>query len=262
MYEQNNKMYGLVRQLGPWKPVEKDIFNFAAPAAADPSDFKVLAPDGTPNFTNTHAQYTQQGAGVTVIKTPYRTTIIERVIDDPRVHTPGRRLSVDRILGANRMPMEPGTSIRAGRGAISGTMTPMPMQAITEEQPKQPAATPYTMPDASKPAPPLTSEQVSNIIDDQNKTTSERQTGFGTYYDPSKLIEVWDKMTAAEKTIAKTALQEWAKMNAAQRVAEFSKPTSILRRIYTLYKGEQAAYYMSDVVGTLADILQFVSILV
>ena len=254
MYEENNKMYGLVRQLGPWKPVEKDIFNFAAPASQDPSDVRYLAPDGTPNVTNTHNEPSQMGGGVTVIKTPYKTTVIQRVIDDPRVHTPGRRLDVNRLMGADRMPLEPGLSIGPSRAMVTGPLSVLP--DLGE------AKTPYTMPDINFIPPPLSDEQKKKIVDDQNANTSFRQTGFGAYYDPSKMMEVWGKMTADERKIAKEALTTFGKMTPAQRTYEFAKENSIIRRIYTLYKGEQAAYYMSDVLAVAADVLQFVALFV
>lgn len=254
MYEQNNKMYGLVRQLGPWKPVEKDIFNFAAPAPQDPSDLRYLAPDGTPNATDTHAEPTQTGGGVTVIKTPYKTTVIQRVVDDPRVHTPGRRLDINRLMGAERMPLEPGISLTATRATVTGPISTIPDYGAGK--------TPYTMPDINFVPPPLTDEQKKKIIDDQAANAAFRQTGFGSFYDPSKMMEVWGKMNANERKIAKEALTTFGKMTPAQRTYEFAKDSSIIRRIYTLYKGEQTAYYMSDVLAVAADVLQFVSLFV
>lgn len=127
MYEKYNKMkYGLVRQLGPWTPTEADIFNFAAPARSDPSDYQILNPDGVPNTTDTHAQSTQLGGGKVAIKTPDGgMTILQRVVDDPRISIPGRRLDINRKAGASRMPIEPGTgygplrTVGVGSSALS-----------------------------------------------------------------------------------------------------------------------------------------------
>lgn len=239
-------MYGLVRQVGPWDVKESDILNIYRPREYDPSDRQLLKPDAVPNGVEPFQQYSQIGGGVTLT----RLGVLDRAMDDPRVQTPGRRLSVNRLLGSKRVPMEmpEGSSIKALRAAG------MNMGQGDQDPTK---GTPYTLLDTSK-APDLSKEQQQQLIIDQEKIKATQQTGFGPFYDPSKTIEVWNKMTDAEKKLAKEQLAIWRTMTVEQQVREWSKESSIIRRIYTLYKGDMPAKYLSEVIEVMLYFLPLI----
>lgn len=254
---------GLVRQLGPWQPTAQDIFSFAAPRPYDPSDVQFIAPDGTPNVTNTRSQYVTEGGGKTVIRSPKTVTVLQRVIDDPRLNTPGRRLSNNLKFMAQRMPMEPGTELTPITSSIS-----QPPEVITTEEgaaeeeeffgPDTLTVPPYTMPDTSA-APFLTQKQIDqfNKMVDDNKTKGRGL--IAQVMDPWK--NIWADLSDAEKTLAKSAFATFNKLTLEQQVRELNRPSSI---IGTLFRRVQAARgktqkTISDVLQTIADIAMFAS---
>lgn len=95
--------YGLVRQIGPWEMTANDWRKVSAPVDIDPSDYQQIRP-GSVEAINPFL------VGIS--------PILDRKVtlppaDDPRVTAPGRRLTINRVLGAKRMPLEGQGAIRA-----------------------------------------------------------------------------------------------------------------------------------------------------
>lgn len=251
---------GLVRQIGPWQPTAQDIFNFAAPKPYDPSDLRYIQPDGTPNVTNTRAEYISEGGGKTIIKTPKYTTVLQRVVDDPRLNTPGRRLSQSRILGARREPMEPLGEIVPLQGSL--TMEPPEVQeAVVEEEvfmPVKITVPPYTMPDTST-APLLTQNQINqfNQMVADNKTKGKGL--IDQVMDPWKGI--WAALSADEKALGTKAFDIFNKMPLEQQLREINSKTGIIGNLFRRVQIQRGKTQktISDVLQTLADIAVFAS---
>lgn len=269
MYEIDNKMNtnwggGLVRQLGPWQPTAQDIFSFAAPRPYDPSDNEFLQPDGTPNVTNTRAQYVTEGGGKTIIKTPKTTTIINRVIDDPRVSAPGRRLSQSRILGARREPMEPMGEIVPLQSSLTIETPPAAAkeeEVIVEEEiflPSKITVPPYTMPDTT-PAPLMTQSQINQFNQMVADNESKSKGLIAQVMDPWK--NIWANLSAEESKIARQAFNVFNKMTLEQQLRELNSRTSIIGALYRRVQIERGKIQktVSDVLQTLADLAVFAS---
>lgn len=261
----NNTQWGegLVRQIGPWQPTAKDIFSFAAPGPYDPSDQRFLQPDGTPNSTDTRAQWVTDGGGKTIIKTPKYTTVINRIVDDPRLNAPGRRLSNNRILGAKRQPIEPVGDIRALSSSmqeIQPKPAPEQEEKVEEEEvflPRELIVPPYTMPDKSKPAPFMTQNQIDAF---QAMVEANRQKDQGLIaqvMDPFK--NTWNALSLKERQLARKAFEIFNEMTLEQQVRELQSKTSIVgtlfRRAQKL-RGEQNQT-IQTILQTIADVVMF-----
>lgn len=93
--------YGLVRQVGPWPLTASDLQKVMAPPETDPSNYQTM-----------HPATIRDGVSAVLPMSPYvdRTVILPMEID-PRISLPGRRISINRALGAKRQPLE-------GQGAL------------------------------------------------------------------------------------------------------------------------------------------------
>lgn len=251
---------GLVRQMGPWQPTARDIFTFAAPAPYDPSDRQFVQPDGTPNSTNTRAQYITEGGGKTIIKTPKYTTVINRIIDDPRVVAPGRRISNSRLLG--RQPMEPVGDLRPLSGTVEEVAAPAKPaeEPVVEEEvflPREIIVPPYTMPDKSKPAPFMTQNQIDAFTAMVEANRNRDQGLIAQVMDPFK--NTWNALSAKEKTLGRQAFKIFNEMTLEQQFRELQSKTSIVATIFRRaqkLKGEQQQT-ITNVLQTIADLAMF-----
>lgn len=252
---------GLVRQLGPWKPTAQDIFTFAAPRPHDPSDVNWIAPDGTPNVTNTRAQYVTEGGGKTVIRKGPVTTVLGRVIDDPRVAAPGRRLSESQRLGYRRMPMEPLGDVKPLQMMMDiPTVEVSKQEDLAQEEdvylPIKLSVPPYTMPDTSQ-APPLSPSQLAQF---QQMVADNKLKSKGLI---EEVINPWKaiyaSLDAAEKDLAKKAITTFNKMTVEQQLRELNSKTSIVgnlfRRVQVARGKTQKT--ITDVLQTMADLVMF-----
>lgn len=242
----NPNRYGLVKQMGPWKPTQTDMYEIKSNVRNYPRRQQYIEPDGTPINVNDELAFlpTLLGGGFSLLKG----SVVDPPIYDARVTAPGARM-----LGN---PLEGPGVLTAIQSVVAGMGAPEPSQAVAPGAPATPAQTPYTMPDSTQQVPPLTAEEIKKITDAQDKIRSTQQTGFGTYYDPQKMIDVWNQMTPEEKTKATTALTEWKKMNVEQRFREWIKPDTIMRRIYTLYKGTMPAKYVSQLMDVFTQLVE------
>lgn len=255
---------GLVRQMGPWQPTARDIFSFAAPGPYDPSDLQYLQPDGTPNATDTRAQWVSDGGGKTIIRTPKTTTVINRVVDDPRLNAPGRRLSNNRILGAYRQPIEPVGDLRAMSSALQEIQPdPVPeAEPVKEEEvflPREIISPPYTMPDKAKPAPFMTQNQIDGFMAMVEANKNKNEGLIAKVMDPFKIT--WNALTTKEKELAYKAFQVFNTMTLEQQVRELQTRTSIVGEIFRRaqkLRGEQQQT-ITNVLQTLADVVMFAS---
>jgi hypothetical protein len=227
------RRYGLVRQFGPWKPTEDDIMELFAPAPEDPSDFQVLQVDAVGPTEDALIPY-ELGGGFSLVNG----SVVDPPTYDPRWAVPGRKM-------IDARPMEEAGSVVALTGQYEGGYK-LDVNA----------ATPYDMPNPNMTV-TLTETDLKNIADIQARILATQQTGIGPFYDPTKMINIYKKMTATEQQKAKDALLIWAKMTTAQRAQEFLNPNSIMRRIYTLYKAEMPAKYLALLVDQTADMAMF-----
>lgn len=231
--EARQRMYGLVRQFGPWKPTEDDIMELFAPAPTDPSDLQVIQPDGVGPTEEAMLPFLL-GGGFSLING----SVVDPPTYDPRWAVPGRKM-------IDARPMEE-----------AGGVTALTGQYDVGYKVDASAATPYDMPNPNMTV-TLSEADLKNIADIQARILATQQTGIGPFYDPSKMVEVYKKMTATEQERAKQALLIWAKMSAAQRAQEFLNPNSIMRRLYTLYKAQMPAKYVSMLLDQASDMAMF-----
>lgn len=225
--------YGLVRQFGPWKPSETDIEELFAPPPYDPSDYQALQPDAVGPTDESLIPY-QLGGGFSLMNG----SVVDPPTYDPRFTVPGRRM-------IDARPMEEAGEVVALTGQTQAGVD----FGVANN-------TPYSMPDPNLKV-TLTDEDFKNITDIQAQIVATQQTGIGPFYDPSKMISVYNKMTGSERAVAEKALLTWKTMTARQKAQEFLNPNSIMRRIYTLYKAEMPAKYVALLVSQLADIAMF-----
>lgn len=241
--------YGLVKQLGPFKPTQEDLQAVASTMRIFPRREEKIQPDATPANVKDELSFlpTLLGGGFSLLKG----SVVDPPIYDARVTAPGQKMQ-------GGPPLEGPGILSAIQSVVAG-MTPgtdeIPAPGQEAKTGSTPAA-PATMPDASKQVAPLTPEEIAKIKDAQEKIRSTQQTGFGTYYDPSKIFEVYNKMTPEEKTKAMAALAEWKKMSVEQRYREWINPNSIMRRIYTLYKGTMPAKYVSQLLDVFKELVE------
>lgn len=87
--------YGLVRQVGPWPLTQSDLQKVMVAPSPDPSDYQQIRPfvvrDGDSFLPRSLVAD--------------RTVMLPMEID-PRISLPGRRISINRALGARRQPLE------------------------------------------------------------------------------------------------------------------------------------------------------------
>lgn len=92
--------YGLVRQVGPWPLTASDLQKVMAPPAPDPQDYQQIRP-----FVVRDGDEFQPRSVVS------DRSVMLPLEMDPRIALPGRRISINRALGAKRQPLE-------GQGAL------------------------------------------------------------------------------------------------------------------------------------------------
>lgn len=112
--------YGLVRQIGPWDMTANDWRKVNAPMDIDPSDYQAIRP-GTVSAMNPFLVKPSPLLDRTVVLPP---------ADDPRILTPGRRVTVSRIMGNKRTPLEGQGAGKALTGQLTEKVSvPNPMAA-------------------------------------------------------------------------------------------------------------------------------------
>lgn len=243
----NSFKYGLVKQVGPFKPSQEDLQAIASTTRIFPRREEKIQPDATPANVKDELSFlpTLLGGGFSLLKG----SVVDPPIYDARITAPGQKMQ-------GGPPMEGPGILQAIQSVVSGMSSLGKDIPAPGQEAKTTPAAPATMPDASAQVKPLTPEEIQKWKDQEAKVRSTQQSGFGTYYDPSKLMAVWNKMTSDEKTKAMTALAEWKKMSYDQRYREWIKETSIMRRIYTLYKGTMPAKYVSQLLDVFSDLVE------
>lgn len=117
--------YGLVRQVGPWPLTASDIQKVLHPQSVDPSDYQSIRP-----------YVVHDGATQPIVKSVIaQRTVLLPPADDPRVSVPGRKIGIDRALGAKREPMESKGILTAlsGGGALQLKIDPQTGEVISDQ---------------------------------------------------------------------------------------------------------------------------------
>lgn len=243
----NPNKYGLVKSVGPFDPTPADIYNVGSNLISRiiPRRNQVIEPDAVPNGVNDDLMWlpTLIGGGFSM----ENGSVVQEAIYDARITAPGQKV--------RGIPME-GPGVLSAIESVVNNLRPTPAAPTSTAEVAKPATTPYTMPDSTKQVPPLTEEEIKKIKDDIEKIRSTQHTGFGTHYDISKLKAIYDKMDATDRVNMQKALEEWQKMDVNQRYREWIKESSILRRIYTLYKGEMPAKYVAQFLDVAKELIE------
>lgn len=133
--------YGLVRQVGPWPLTESDLRKVLQEPNDDPTDYQDIRPymvrDGA-----------TQPLSKSVLAQP---TVLLPPAEDPRVYIPGRRISINRALGAKREPLEGQGALTAlsGGGSLKLKLDPYTGQIVSD----QPSLLEKEAPEAQKEVP-------------------------------------------------------------------------------------------------------------
>lgn len=227
----NLRRYGLVRQLGPWTPVAEDLIEIFAPPQTYgngnyPRDFDTIEPDAVPNGLDPDLLYMplNLGGGFSL----FDGKVVDPPIYDARVTAPGKKLWGQPLEHLGKMAMR----IAVGSELLSNK--PLPS--------KDPEGPPLGGPKEET----LTKEEWGIIKDYQNQYMKTRMTPWGPLYSPQEMIKIWNQMTQDEKRLATKALTKFRQMSDDEKFNEWHNENSIMRRIYTLFTGEQAAYYTVD----------------
>lgn len=239
----NMRRYGLVRQVGPWTPTQEDLIEiFATPQKFGngnyPRDYDTIEPDAVPNGVDPDLLYMplNLGGGFSL----FDGKVVEPPIYDARVTAPGKKMWGQPLEHLGKMAMR----IAVGSEIIS--TKPKPSVDPDPEVLPKPPKDPKDPKDPDSKDPPLTKEEWEIIKNYQKEFMYTRMTPFGPLYSPQEMIKIWEQMTQDEKRFATKALTEFRKLSDDEKFYEWHNPNSVMRRVYTLYTGEQAAYYTWD----------------
>lgn len=232
----NMRRYGLVRQVGPWTPTQEDLIEIFAPPQKYgngnyPRDYDSIEPDAVPNGVDPDLLYMplSLGGGFSL----FDGKVVDPPIYDARVSAPGKKLWGQPLEHLGKMAMR----IAVGSEIIANK----PLPSKDPEGPPLPPGGGSGTKDE-----PLTQQEWTIIKNYQNEYMKTRMTPWGPLYSPQEMINIWKQMTQDEKLLATKALTRFRQMSDDEKFNEWHDEKSIMRRIYTLYTGEQAAYYTVD----------------
>lgn len=262
----NLNRYGLVRQIGPWQPTNSDLQEIFAPAKRYangnyPRDFSVIAPDAVANGVDPNALHSlfSLAGGFSL----FNGTVVDPPIYDARVTAPGKRLGRKQPL--RDISDIPGLAVKLAPGMFSSgppklETKPLPLPTPTPDAPKpptdqKPTPVPPKGQQPNQPISKLSQDEWRYVKDIEDKIKSTRMTPFGPLYSPEETISIYNQLTFQEKRIVKEALTKWKTMTPDQKFMEWDNKNSIFRKVYTLFTGQQAAYYTLDFIEKISPLI-------